>query len=223
MREIITMGILNKYASKPSICVDSSKGSFSLTYKDIFNKINQILNSENPLMVSHIKAARLLYIVHNIKVKNNQFHVMTLGSIDLMVVHDVIGAQHSGIIYDIAQLGDNDMIFIFRDNLVSEHISIQDKFVNLYSLYNLLVAIFVKPSLCVCYESIYNTIARYAPYVLTVKTLLSCGTNIKIGDIDYSRIPEEDTRFINETTLDIIKDSSEEDLLSYGVLCEFAK
>lgn len=217
------MGILNRYSSQPTISVDSSKGSFSLTYKDIFNKINQILKSENPIMISHIKAARLLYIVHNIRIKNNQFHVVPLGGIDLMVVHDNIGDSGSDIIYDIAQLGDTDMIFIFRDSLVNEHISTQDKFINLYSLYNLLVAIFVKPSLCVCYESIYNTIARYAPYVLTVKTLLSDGINVKIDDIDFSRLPEEDTRFINETTLDIIKDSSEEDLLSYGVLCEFAK
>lgn len=215
--------MLSKYTNPPTTNVDSSKGTYGLSYKSIFTKVNQILRTDNPIMTSHIKAARLLYIVHGIRVKDNQFQIIPLGNLDLMVVHDTMERDNSGMIVDIAQLGDRDLIFVFRDNLVSEYISTADRFSNLYSLYNTLVAIFVKPSLCVLYDSIYSTIARYAPYVLTVKTMGRLGINVKIGDIDFYSLPEEDSRFINDTTLDIIKECTEEDLLSYGVLYEYVK
>lgn len=215
--------MLSKYTNPPTTNVDSSKGTYGLSYKSIFTKVNQIIRSDNPIMTAHIKAARLLYIVHGIRVKDNQFQIIPLGNLDLMVVHDAMENANSGMILDIAQLGDRDLIFVFRDNLVSEYISTADRFSNLYSLYNALVAIFVKQSLCVLYDSIYSTIARYAPYALTVKTMGRLGINIKIGDIDFYTLPEDDTRFMNDTTLDIIKNSTEEDLFSYGVLCEYIR
>lgn len=217
------MSVLTNFTNPPAIGVDSSKGNYGISYKYIFSKVGQILNSDNPIMVSHIKASRLLYIVHNIRVLDNKFQIIPLGGIDLMVVHDKMIQEHAGMIIDVAQLGDRDMVFVFKDNITSEYLSTADRFTGLYFLFNALVAISVKPSLCICYDNTYPTIARYAPYVLAVKSILQMGINLKIEDIDFSSLPDDDAKFINETTLDIVKNSTEEDLLSYGVLCEFAR
>lgn len=200
-----------------------SVGELGLTYINIFNKVNMILKADMPLMITHIKAARLLYIANDIRVTDNKFASYTIGNLSVLVVCDDLGAEKSNYIYDVAQVGDVNTLFIFKNALINEYIPLADRFINLYYLYTLLVSMYIKPNLSLDRGSIYNTIARYAPYVLTVKTIMGFGYNISINDIDYYNLPDGDSKFITEETLVIIKELSEEDLLGYGALCEYAR
>lgn len=49
------------------------------------------------------------------------------------------------------------------------------------------------------------------------------GCNVSIDDIDLYAVDESAKIFVNDEVLRIIKQCNEEDLLSYGVLCEYAK
>lgn len=217
------MTMLGKYVDPPTTGVESSKGNFGLSYKIIFSKINLILKTGTPIMMNHTKAAKLLYVALGIEVKDQQFQSVPIGGLDALIVHDVLDHNHKDCVFDVAKLDNTNILFIFKDNLISEWMTTSEKFINLYSLYNALVAMSVEPGLCVSYNSIYSTIARYAPYVMTVKTLMNLGINVSIDDIDIYAFPEEDAHFINDESLSIIKKCGEEDLLSYGVLCDFAR
>lgn len=215
--------ILSQMVDPPSLHVESSIGGMGLSYRTIYNKINKILKTNNPVLISHYKAAKLLYIANGIRVKDNKFGSFVLGSLEVLVVYDDLGCEYDTYIYDIAQLDNRNILFIFYNALIGTNTGVRDKFTSLYSIYDALVAMFVQPSLTVVYQGMYSCIARYAPMVLAVKTMLQLGINIKIDDIDTDCVPEQESYLIREDILDLIKTLNEEDLLSYGALCSYVK
>lgn len=173
MKEDVTM--FDKYVDPPSTNVESSKGNFGLSYKTIFSKVNHILKTDTPIMMNHAKATKLLYIAKGIKVDKGQFQSVPIAALEALIVHDMLESEYRDLIFDVAQLDNKSIIFIFKNNLVTQYMTTREKFINLYSLYDALVAMYVQPELCVCYNSIYNSIARYAPYVLTIKNVNEYG------------------------------------------------
>lgn len=202
--------------------VESSKGNFGVSYEMMFNKVIGIFKATNPMNISHVKAGRLLHIVHDIIVKDNKFHNLSLGGLELLVVSDRLDADKRSLTHDIAQLDSQNIIFIFKDNIINDYCSNKEIFSNLYTLYDFLVTVTIMPGMCCDYYTIYSAIARYAPYVLTVKTMLALGYRVSFDDIDFDVIPCDNSTFIDEETLDIVKTADAEDLLSYGILCDYA-
>lgn len=202
--------------------VESSKGNFGISYEQMFNKVLTVLKSNGSIVINHAKAARLLHIVHDIIVKDNKFYNLSLGGIELLVVDARLDPDKKYLLYDIAQLDNQNIMFIFKNNVINDYMSEKDIFGNLYQLYDVLVSMSVVSGLCSSYYTIYSAIARYAPYVLTIKTMLALGYNVKYDTIDFDVIPSDNINFVNEETLDIVKSCDTEDLLSYGILCDYA-
>lgn len=212
----------DKVAQNPITVVESSKGNFGISYEMMFSRIVAILKSNNPILINHAKAGRLLHIVHDIIIKDNKFSQIALGGLELLITDDKLDPDKKYLVYDIAQLDNRSIMFIFKNNIINDYINDKDVFANLYQLYDVLVSMTVLPELCSSYYTIYSAIARYAPYVLTIKTMLALGYSVKYDVIDFDVIPGDNINFVTEETLDIVKSADAEDLLSYGILCDYA-
>lgn len=197
-----------------------NKGNYGLSYQAIYNKVGQILGYNHITGTVDMKAARLLYVSYGIEVNDMKFGIIGIGGIDGYIVDQSMGDKYDHYPYDIAILDNRPIFFIFKDCMTNQELPKSIRLSNIYTLFDSLVAIMNESSLMTSPYSINSTIASYAPYVLTVKTLLSLGIEFELDDI-YHVASDNDKVFINEETLDIVKRVSIDDLLIYGALCEY--
>lgn len=211
--------------AKPLSASTDAKGNLGLSYTGIYNKITALLKLKYPVTVTHIKAAKLLYVSRGILVKDNSFGNSVIGNMDILTVYDELPPDPNiaGMPYDIASIDGKPILFIFYEALFGDNLTLDEKFSNIYLLYTILVSMSLETGMAYLYSSIYSLIARSAPLVFTIKTFLQLGLNVNAVDINLQYIPEDDAFMFREEVFDAIKDIDIEEIMSYGALCELIR
>lgn len=219
------MGILTKRLNEENYLRSNgramfNKGVYGLSYQEIFNKMLQILTYDKIMSSASNTAARMLYVAYGIEVNNKTFGMMSIGGIEAYIVDQKMGDKYDHYPFDVAMIDNQPIMFIFRDCMMNEFIPKSIRISNIYTTFDALVGIMNSTGLACAPYSIYNLIASYAPYVLTVKFLLDAAIGFDMDDILYAA-PESDKDIINDATFDLVRKLSLDDLLVYGALCEY--
>lgn len=197
-----------------------NKGNYGLTYQAIYSRMNIILNQNYSASTVCPKAARLLYVAYGIEVVDKKFSIISIGGVEAYIVDQPMDDKYDHYPFDIAKLDNQPILFVFKNCMLNSDIPKSIRISNIYILFDALVSIMNDNPLLCCPYTINSTIANYAPYVLTVRSLMNNGIEFGIEDILYAA-PDDDKYFINDTTFDLVKRLDMNDLLVYGALCEY--
>lgn len=198
-------------------------GNHGLTYRKIFNLIDGIFRNKFMIKDRCEDAAKLLYIARAVKIKDSTFYKVRLGDdINVLITYDYLGPDNHDYVYDFAVINGNPTLFIFADSLLNPKVPEFVRTFRLYSIFTTLTVLYAKQEYMNLVGTVCETIAMYAPMVMTIR-LIETFYNRKFDmDRDFKAYIFGDgvMDWFNDEALEIIHSCNDSALLSYGALVE---
>lgn len=204
--------------------MEQAVGNHNLTFRKIFNLIDNTFRKKFVAKCVCDSAAKLLYIAHGINIKNSEFYKVRLGDdINVLITYDYLGSDNRDYVYDFAIIDNAPTLLIFADTLLNPKVPETVRTYRLHSIFTMLVELYSKQEFMNIIGSMYESIILYAPMVMTVRIIETFYNREFKLSRDYKADMFDGLvvyNWFDEEALDIIHKCSDAALLNYGALVE---